>query len=121
MGANDYFIYNGIKFKTGDSITCMIYDLEISDAKIYVSDKEHAFDRRTIGYICQNYKDGNLSPDSLGYRKSWAFSSYKFSFTNHYPFIIDKKNNNLIDGVTHLKKVNKECFEGIVDLAFPRR
>jgi hypothetical protein len=54
-------------FKTGDRVTCKIEEVEIKDAKIYI-DKENT----NKAYICQNIKDGDISPDKLGYKYSWA-------------------------------------------------
>jgi hypothetical protein len=51
--------------ETGLRVTCTIGWAEITDAKVYVDDKEGKV------YICQDILDGAISPELLGYKRSW--------------------------------------------------
>lgn len=105
MAEDDFFCYNGQRFKTGDQVTCVILDTPINDAKIYVlSDLEKDTSNGRTGYICQNLKNGNRSPNNLGYKRSWSFT-YVFG--------------GLSDHVINLKKINTDLYEDILDQAFP--
>jgi len=58
---------NGFDFKSGDSVTCEIDGVDISDAKIFINGGDI--------YICHSNRnrEGNSSPDKLGYPFSWVF------------------------------------------------
>jgi hypothetical protein len=116
MGMNDSFIYDCIKFVTGDKVTCTIDGTEIIDAKIYVCSKEELKNSELVNidlcvtgaYICQNDLTGSIGPNLLGYDRSWIFSI--------------TTNNKLTEGVKDLKHTKyffKDELAKIVQSSFP--
>ena len=106
------------KGKTGDSVTCKINDIDITDAKIYV--EEDCF------YVCQNEKTGEDAPDKLGYEYSYIIQNYPDSITD-FQFVTPKsdltrtwdnlKKGDVIenDGATHT------IFEVLGDIFWTQR
>jgi hypothetical protein len=103
---NNSIIINNIRYQTGDKIKAQIGCYAITDAKIYVGDtvlseryNEH---RKILCFVCQNEVAGIPCPDKLGYQFSFAFIPDTF-----YTLC--------------LEKVNKDCFEGIIEMSYPKR
>jgi hypothetical protein len=99
---NNSFKVEGIIFHTGDKIICNINANKITDAKLYIAYGSKA-------YICQNVIDGTRASDTLGYCYSWVFNLY------------DAFSHLARQGVYNLKKAKIECFEGIIEAAYPKR
>ena len=97
---------NGVEYKTGDYVTCIITGRKITDARIHITRDEAQFPYEPIVHICQNIACGNSSPDMLGYKYSWqAYMDRDF---------------DAFDGaVQKLEHKNKEAFKDILTLSFP--
>jgi hypothetical protein len=116
MALNDFFIYKGEKFTTGDKVTCTIQEKIINDAKIYILSKEEESDyiiqRRekyiATAFICQNLLFGTYIENKFGYNDSWIFE-----------FSIIDNDQYLSEYVRNLKKINQNCFNNIIKSAFP--
>jgi hypothetical protein len=118
MSYGDSFVYNGVKFITGDKIECAIDRHKILDAKIYVVSPDEdcvdiiAHDMNNpiaLGFICQNDIHGSVSPDRLGYNASWAFGIEDIMGIMH-----------LTDDVSNLHKIGPiDMLSNIVTLSFP--
>ena len=121
MGAGDFLFYKGIKLTTGDQIHCVICSDIITDARIYVSSEDYVKSCGSIGYICQNLRDGAQSPDLLGYKSSWAFGLDHFDLDDfEYPVNI-ADDYDFTDSLSMIEKVNVDIFKNIVELSFPRK
>ena len=53
-----------MKFKHNQKVTCEIYKIKITDARISIDDDGQP-------YICQNEIDGHKIKNKLGYKYSW--------------------------------------------------
>ena len=94
---------NGVLFQTGDNITCNINGWKITDARIFIGGCSGS----SIDiYLCQNYVNGNISPDRLG---------YKYSYEVIIP-IYHKYYSNC-----NIQKVNTDIFHKIIELSYPKR
>ena len=63
-----------MKFKHNQKVTCEIYKIKITDARISIDDDGQP-------YICQNEIDDHKIKNKLGYKYSWGLSR---KFTNLY-------------------------------------
>ena len=102
---NNSFIVDGIIFHTGDKITCIINGNKIIDAKLYI-DEEYG----PRAFVCQNIVQGAIAPDTLGYFYSWVFKLYDTSL------LIEAHQS-----IYNFRKAKIECFEGIIESAYPKR
>ena len=103
-------IINGVKYKTGDSISCVIDELVISDSKIFVDEEYNSHEYKTTTFrffICQNKLEGAPAPDLLGYKGSWVMYYY-----------IEEDGNYFRD-VIKLKNLSSNIFDSVLELAFP--
>ena len=85
-------------------MTCIISGTVVTDARIYVYNSN---EYNISAFICQNNRFGSQSPDKLGYNGSWQFAIHKFDWS-------------MTQGVSNLRKVSFDIFEGIVELSFSK-
>ena len=81
---------NGKVFHHGDAVTCMIYDVEILDARISINRDGEAF-------LCQDKVHGAYTPDKFGYQMSWAIGN--------------NADGTTFDSVTHLSLLIEQDYE----------
>ena len=59
---------DGIEYKDGDEVTCVISGTTIKDAKVSIDIDNDLF-------ICQEHKTGDYVEDRKGYTFSWAYDN----------------------------------------------
>jgi len=97
-----------MKLVTGMRVKLKIESVEITDAKVYVVNDCKI-------YICQNKRDGSISPDKLGYDYSWVVNGGNIedheTFNGHQDItnleILDTM-ENITAGTVLVKKDNIE-------------
>jgi hypothetical protein len=93
------FIINGIKFKIGDYVSFEI----LRNDGVFRTIKDARLNREeSYFFLCQNIVQGWDCLNKFGYRYSYAIHSSEFKLFN-------------------VKKLNTDCFESILETAFPTR